>query len=405
MRKEVESHIQTCERCQRVKARHQAPYGKFTGWKPELRRWSTFSLDFITGLPLSRKGNNAIQVCIDANSKRIRLMPCNITITAEEAAKDIFENVIKNHGLPRSILSDLDRRYVADIWKAIWKKTGTDLMFTPSYFAISNSVNERSHQVIEDSLRSYITQIEDIEEWDEYISMCEYAMNNHESIDTGYTPFQIDTGQHPLDPISIQHNLLAKDGVLENWQYHARLALSAYIAAQERRLDRINKRRVNPMFKVGDKIMLSSEYLKWAEKTQRGSKLTDRWIGPFAIKRILGKTQRAVELDLSDGIWTFHPIVPVSRCKYYRRDNTTLRIHEEPPESQVIEGEEYFEVQEISARRYNKRSKTYEYRIRFRGFEETESSGYRSKTYLNHVWRCSKSMMPRILRNERMFVS
>ena len=39
----------------------------------------------------------------------------------------------------------------------------------------------------------------------------------------------------------------------------------------------------------------------------------------------------------------------------------------------MIEGEEYFEVQEVSSRRYNKRSKTYEYRIRFRGFEETES--------------------------------
>ena len=209
-------------------------------------------MDFITGLPLSKKGNDALLVVLDSTSKRIRLIPCNITVTASSVAKLIFEHVVRNHGLPHTILHDLDPRFVAKVWKVVWEMMGTYLIFTPSYHPISNSANERSHHVIEDALRSYVIEQD---EWDEHIPAIEFTMNNHQNIDTGRTPFELDTGQHPLNPATVlmQQQAPFNDmGVLHNWNQVQSKALMRYTEAQERRLKKINQNRVVPDFKKGD---------------------------------------------------------------------------------------------------------------------------------------------------------
>ena len=73
-------------------------------------------MDFITGLPLSTNKNDGILVILDSTSRRIRLIPVNMTITAPEVAKEIFDHVVRNHGLPHTILHDNDPRFIAKIW-------------------------------------------------------------------------------------------------------------------------------------------------------------------------------------------------------------------------------------------------------------------------------------------------
>ena len=118
---------------------------------------------------------------------------------------------------------------------------GTQLYFTPSYHPISNSANERSHQVIEDALRSYVNT--EYEGWDTHIPAIEFTMNNHQNIDTGRTPFELDTGQHPLNPATVllqQQQPDSQVGMLKNWKIIQSKALQHYDAAQKRRLRSIN---------------------------------------------------------------------------------------------------------------------------------------------------------------------
>ena len=162
--------------------------------------------------------------------------------------------MVRNHGLPRTILSDQDPRYMAKVWNELWKICGTSLYFTPTYHPISNSANERSHQVIKDMLRSFTSS--EIDKWDDNIPAIEFAMNNQENIDTGKTPFILDTGQHPLDPVSLQTPQLDNKHIVENWKTTVAAAVQSYIEAQELRLKRINRNQVYPPFKAGDDVML-----------------------------------------------------------------------------------------------------------------------------------------------------
>ena len=367
MRREVIIHVNSCPKCQRTKAFHLKPFGKYVGWKPPIRRWSSISMDFIVALPLTLNGYDAILVVMDSTSRRIHLLPVNMNITAEETAKLVFDNIVRHHGLSHTILHDNDPRFIAKIWKKIWELTGTHLYFTPSYHPIANSANERSHRVIEDSLRSYVM---DYEKWDEHIAPAEFAINNHENIDTGRTPFELDTGQHPLNPVTVQMSDLVKNkdipGVLADWQASVKNAVVKYSEAQVRRLDILNKNRVVPNFDAGSKVLLSSKYIKWPGSDLMGEHLKPRWIGEFEVEKF-SKNKQSVTIKLR-GTHKFHPVIPVNRVKEYIYDESEMRRHLQPPMPIDIDDEKEFEVSKILSHRYNKRKRIQEYLIEFKGY-------------------------------------
>ena len=63
-------------------------------------------MDLITDLPLSN-GFDSILVVVDRGlTKGVILLPCNKTITAEQVANLLLENLYKRFGLPDKIISD-----------------------------------------------------------------------------------------------------------------------------------------------------------------------------------------------------------------------------------------------------------------------------------------------------------
>lgn len=52
------------------------------------------SIDFITNLPVSDKGNDCIVVIVDTFSKYVIIEPCKTTINAVEVAELFFDKVI-----------------------------------------------------------------------------------------------------------------------------------------------------------------------------------------------------------------------------------------------------------------------------------------------------------------------
>jgi len=63
-------------------------------------------------------------------------------------------------------------------------------------------------------------------------------------------------------------------------------------------------------YKVGDLVMLSTKDLKYQIVRRRTEKLTERFIGPYRIKKIV--SSNAVELELPSTI-KIHSVVNVSR--------------------------------------------------------------------------------------------
>jgi hypothetical protein len=65
-------------------------------------------MDFVGGLPMSRKGHDYLYVVVDRFNKMCILMPCKKQITTEMTAHLFFQNVWVHFGLPTSIISDRD---------------------------------------------------------------------------------------------------------------------------------------------------------------------------------------------------------------------------------------------------------------------------------------------------------
>jgi len=99
-------------------------------------------------------------------------------------------------------------------------------------------------------------------------------------------------------------------------------------------------------YKVGDLVMLSTKDLKYQMVGRRTEKLTERFVGPYRIKKII--SSNAIELELPSTV-KIHPVVNVSRIHRYVGQVEGQK--KEQPLPVIIKGEEEWEVERILNKR------------------------------------------------------
>jgi len=123
-------------------------------------------------------------------------------------------------------------------------------------------------------------------------------------------------------------------------QEEAKAALGKVQEEMKKYTDR--KRGDVDKYKVEDLVMLSTKDLKYQMVGRRTEKLTERFVGPYRIKKII--SSNTVELELPSTI-KIHLVVNVSRIQRYVGQVEGQR--KEQPAPVVIEGEEEWEVERI----------------------------------------------------------
>ena len=73
-------------------------------------------MDFVTHLPVSTRGFDAIFSIIDQFSSLCRFIPCHTAMSAIDCANLIFEHWVCKYGMPLKIVSDRDARFTSSFW-------------------------------------------------------------------------------------------------------------------------------------------------------------------------------------------------------------------------------------------------------------------------------------------------
>ncbi|XP_071901009.1 uncharacterized protein [Coffea arabica] len=145
-------------------------------------KWEHITMDFVTGLPRSQQGFDAIWVIVDRLTKSAHFLPVHMSFSLEKLAKLYTEEIMRLHGIPVSIVSDRDPRFVSHFWQKFQETLGTKLKFSTAYHPQTDGQLERTIQTLEDMLRSCILDFG--RKWSQYMALIEFAYNNsyHASI-------------------------------------------------------------------------------------------------------------------------------------------------------------------------------------------------------------------------------
>ena len=133
MKKDIAEYVAKCLTCQKVKAEQQKPSGLLQPLPIPEWKWESISMDFISGLPRTRQGFDAIWVVVDRLTKSAHFIPYNMTYTAERMGKIYLQEIVRLHGIPVSIISDRDARFTSQFWSGLQKGLGSSTLISTSY--------------------------------------------------------------------------------------------------------------------------------------------------------------------------------------------------------------------------------------------------------------------------------
>jgi transposase InsO family protein len=188
LKKEIVEYIARCMECKRVKTEHRHPTRLLQPLPIPEWKWDVVTMDFITGLPRTRKQHDSIMMVVEKLTKAAHFVPLKTTHRATEVVDMFLKEVARLHGIPKTIMYDRDLKFTSNFWKGLFKGFRTNLNFSTSYHPESDGQIERVNRVIEDMLRMYVMYKPS--RWEDYLHLVEFTYNNGYHASLKMSPFE-----------------------------------------------------------------------------------------------------------------------------------------------------------------------------------------------------------------------
>jgi len=161
--------------------------------------WIDINVDFILGLSHTQRHNESVMVVVDHFCKMTHFVPCNKTYDASNIAFLFLKEIVRLHGLPTTIISNHDVKFISYFWKTLWAKLGTKLAFSSAFHPQTNGQTEVVNRSLGNLLRCLIDDHATC--WDLILPQAEFAYNNSVNHTTGSSQFQLVYGMTPHTPL------------------------------------------------------------------------------------------------------------------------------------------------------------------------------------------------------------
>ena len=387
MKADVHAYVTSCDSCQRFKVEQRKTAGLLMPLPVPPEPGHTLNLDFVMDLPRSRSGHTAYLSMSCSLSSVVQVGLCDKTVTAEQAARLVFQHWVRYYGLPVDIVSDRDPRFdKSRFWKALLALCGVNSRMSTAGHAQTDGRSENKQRSLHKVLRQYV----DFEQtdWDEQLHAVVLSLNATHSASTGMTPFEIMLGRQPRLPLDAALDSLrappaegdvpAAQTFLQRthgaaWE-RARAAAERAQASQKKFADR-HRRELK--LSVGDEVLLSTRDLRLiaTKDSDRKAKLAARFLGPFPITQVIN--DNAYKLALPRAL-NIHPVQNISKLRRYVRSPAAFAgrpvADSRPPPDAVdpVSGAQSYEVERILGKRLIGRS--VQYLIKWAGWPLEDSS-------------------------------
>ncbi|RDX68190.1 hypothetical protein CR513_52841, partial [Mucuna pruriens] len=100
----------------------------------------------------------------------------------------LFKLVVRWHGLPRTIVSDRDVRFLGHFWRTLWNKLGTKLLFSTVAHPQTDGQTKVVNRTLSTLLRAIIQK--NLKNWGKFIPHVEFAYNRIVHSTSSYSPFK-----------------------------------------------------------------------------------------------------------------------------------------------------------------------------------------------------------------------
>src|SRR5450755_3920041 len=233
---------------------------------------------------MTKTSFDSILVVTDRFTKYGYFIPYKESFLAEDLAYMFNKYIIRNHGIPKKIISDKNKFFTSKFWKSLIDQLGIYHKMSTGYHPQTDGQTERLNQTLEQYLRHYVNYQQD--DWVVLLPTAQLAYNLTSTSTTGISPFFANYGYNPSASLKARGMVKvaekAKVTVEKLKDLYQELTRDIEWISLRFSLYYNSKRLEGPRLREGDQVYL----LRRNVKTVRPSdKLDHKKLGPFKIIR------------------------------------------------------------------------------------------------------------------------